>query len=65
MTTIGTPVAFAGHDAQTSLVRAFRANKLSSIGLVLFLAVVLIAAAAPLLTVYDPFVQDVTHKNEV
>ena len=62
MTTIGTPIPFEGHDPQPSLVRAFRANKLSSIGLVLFLAVVLIAAAAPLLTVYDPFVQDVTHK---
>ena len=62
MTTIGTPVPFESHDAQTSLVRAFRTNKLSSIGLVLFLAVVLIAAAAPLLTVYDPFAQDVTHK---
>jgi peptide/nickel transport system permease protein len=62
MTTMGTPIPFEGHDPQPSLVRAFRANKLSSIGLVLFLAVVLIAAAAPLLTVYDPFVQDVTHK---
>jgi peptide/nickel transport system permease protein len=62
MTTIGTPLPFEGHDAQPSLVRAFRANKLSSIGLVLFLAVVLVAAAAPLLTAYDPFAQDVTHK---
>ena len=62
MTTIGTPIPFEGHDPQPSLVRAFRANKLSSIGLALFLAVVLIAAAAPLLAVYDPFAQDVTHK---
>ena len=62
MTTIGTPIPFEGHDPQPSLVRAFRANKLSSIGLVLFLVVVFIAAAAPLLTAYDPFVQDVTHK---
>ena len=62
MTTIGTPVPFESPDPRTSLARAFRANKLSSVGLVLFLAVVLIAAAAPLLTAYDPFVQDVTHK---
>jgi peptide/nickel transport system permease protein len=62
MTSIGTPAQFETPDAQTSLVRAFRGNKLSSIGLALFLAVVLIAAAAPLLTAYDPFVQDVTHK---
>jgi peptide/nickel transport system permease protein len=62
MTTIGTPIPFEGHDPQPSLVRAFRANKLSAIGLVLFLAIVLIAAAAPLLTIYDPFAQDVTHK---
>jgi len=62
MTSIGTPVPFDSHAAQPSLVRAFRANLLSLIGLVLFLAVLLVAAAAPLLTAYDPFVQDVTHK---
>jgi peptide/nickel transport system permease protein len=62
MTTVGTPVPFESHNPRASLASAFRANKLSSIGLLLFLAVGLIAAAAPLLTVNDPFVQDVTHK---
>jgi peptide/nickel transport system permease protein len=62
MTSIGAPAPFEEHDLRTSISRAFRSNKLSVIGLALFSAVAIIAAAAPLLTVYDPLAQDVSQK---
>ena len=45
-----------------SLLRVFNANKTSWVGLVLFLAIVLMALAAPLLTSHDPIDQDVFTK---
>jgi peptide/nickel transport system permease protein len=44
--------------ARNRFFRAFRANRTSWIGLVLFLAVVLATLAAPLLTAHDPATQD-------
>lgn len=41
------------------LVRIFNANKISWIGLVLFVLIVFVALAAPMLTGYDPIDQDV------
>jgi len=41
------------------LIRIFNANKISWIGLVLFVLILAVAAAAPLLTAYDPIDQDV------
>lgn len=41
------------------LIRIFNANKISWIGLVLFVLILAMAAAAPLLTAYDPIAQDV------
>jgi peptide/nickel transport system permease protein len=45
-----------------SLVRAFRANKLAAAGLLMLVAVLAIAAAAPLVASYDPAAQDLAHK---
>ena len=49
----GTPTGWRG------LVRTFNANKISWIGLVLFVLIVVIAVAAPMLTKFDPIDQDV------
>jgi peptide/nickel transport system permease protein len=62
MTSIGSPIPLPEHALRGSIARAFRTNKLSLIGLALFATIVATAAAAPLLTVHDPFVQDVTQK---
>lgn len=43
----------------TALVRAFNANKTSWVGLILFIAVILAAALAPVLSAYDPIEHDI------
>ena len=52
-TRLGAPTGWRG------LVRTFNANKISWIGLVLFVLIVVIAVAAPMLTKFDPIDQDV------
>lgn len=42
-----------------ALVRAFNANKTSWVGLILFVAVIVAAALAPVLTSYDPIEHDI------
>ncbi|KAB2848960.1 MAG: ABC transporter permease [Hyphomicrobiaceae bacterium] len=46
------------------LLRAFRTNKLAACGLLLLLAVLALAALAPLFALQDPAAQDVLHKLE-
>lgn len=47
-----------------SLLRVMRRNKLSTVGLVLFLAIVLVAAFAPVFASHDPLEQNILHRLE-
>lgn len=44
------------------LVRVFNANKTSWVGLIVFVAVILVAGLAPLVSVYDPIDQDIINR---
>ncbi len=47
-----------------SLLRVMRHNKLSTVGLILFLAIVLVAAFAPVFASHDPLEQHILHRLE-
>jgi len=63
----GQPMSAAVRPASRSLfleqlLRAFSSNKLSWLGAVIFLLVVLMAVFAPLLTAHDPLEQNILHR---
>ena len=58
MTSIDAFAVEVPRGAGTSLIRVFRANKLAAAGLVLLVAVLAIAAAAPWVASYDPAAQN-------
>jgi peptide/nickel transport system permease protein len=58
------PIAIETRGSWRSLVRLFNANKTSWVGLVVFVAVILVALAAPLLTSHDPIAQNVARQLE-
>ena len=62
MTSLGAPPAVIEPLLLASVRRAFAANSIAWVGLWLFAAIVLMAIAAPWLTIHDPIVQDVTEK---
>lgn len=64
MTSLDAPVAVHEPSGAGKLARAFRSNKLAAAGLLLLIAVLALAALAPIATQYDPEVQDVTRKLE-
>ncbi|MCB9947658.1 MAG: ABC transporter permease [Rhodospirillaceae bacterium] len=45
-------------------LKAFRANKLSSVGVVIFLTVVVLALLAPIIAPHDPLEQNILHRME-
>jgi peptide/nickel transport system permease protein len=59
---MSTPIAIETGGSWRALVRLFNANKTSWVGLVVFVAIVLVALAAPLLTTHDPIAQDVAQQ---
>lgn len=59
----GAPIAHAPAGA-SKLSKAFRTNKLAAGGFLLLLAILALAALAPLVALQDPAAQDVMHKLE-
>lgn len=57
------PIALAPAGA-SKLIKAFRTNKLAASGSLLLLAILALAAMAPLVALQDPAAQDVMHKLE-
>jgi peptide/nickel transport system permease protein len=60
----GLPQGAARNPFIDQLLKAFRTNKLTWVGAVIFLAVVLVAVAAPLLAPEDPLSQNILHRLE-
>jgi peptide/nickel transport system permease protein len=50
------------HPFVDQLLKAFRTNKLTWIGAVIFVLIVVVALAAPLLSPYDPVQQNILHR---
>jgi peptide/nickel transport system permease protein len=62
MTGLAAPLAVEPRGSWRAMIRLFNTNKTSWIGLVLFVAVVLVALLAPLLTSHDPTAQNVARQ---
>lgn len=56
------PPAPTRHPFVDQLLKAFRTNKLTWVGAVIFVLIVVIALAAPLLSPYDPVQQNIMHR---
>ncbi|MDT8343415.1 MAG: ABC transporter permease [Thermohalobaculum sp.] len=50
------------HPFVDQLLKAFRTNKLTWVGAVIFVLIVVVALAAPLLSPYDPLQQNILHR---